>query len=111
MTEIGTIGIWIAAGLATASFLTSLLSTRSKNTGWRRLANILNLLVTLQLAFLFCLLLYLFAINDVDVLYVWTRSSSDLDLVYRLGSAWSGAGGSVLMMTLVHGHWQLLSCQ
>jgi cytochrome c-type biogenesis protein CcmF len=100
MTEIGTIGIWIVAGLAIAAFLTSLLSTRSKNTGWRRLANILHLLVVLLLVFLFCLLLFLFAINDVDMLYVWTRSSSDLALVYRLGSAWSGAGGSVLMMTL-----------
>ncbi len=100
MTEIGTIGVWIVAALASAAFLASLLSTRSNRTGWRRLANILNMLVVLQLAFLLFLLLYLFAINDVDVLYVWTRSSSDLDLVYRLGSAWSGAGGSVLMMTL-----------
>ncbi len=100
MTEIGTIGVWIVAALASAAFLASLLSTRSNRSEWRKLANILNMLVVLQLAFLFCLLLTLFAVNDVDVLYVWTRSSSDLDLVYRLGSAWSGAGGSVLIMML-----------
>ncbi len=100
MTEIGTIGVWIVAALATVAFLASLQSTRSNKNEWRKLANILNMLVVLQLAFLFGLLLTLFAINDVNVLYVWTRSSSDLDLVYRLGSAWSGAGGSILMMTL-----------
>jgi c-type cytochrome biogenesis protein CcmF len=101
MTGIGEFGTWLGTVLAMGAFLTSIVALRSPGNRIRNLVVFLNVLVMVELAFLFVYLLYLFAVNDVDYLYVWSRSSSDLDIFYRLGAAWSGAGGSVLLCTLL----------
>lgn len=101
MSNIGEVGTWLGTILAIGAFLVAIVAHRSPGSRTRKLLIVLNVLVLVELAFLFIYLLYLFAINDVEYLYVWSRSSSDLSSFYRLGAAWSGAGGSVLLCALL----------
>ena len=43
--------------------------------------------------------LYLLASSDMSYLYVWSNTSTDLDLPFKISALWAGSQGSFLMMT------------
>ncbi len=53
------------------------------------------------LAFDFLLLAYYFIISDFSLDYVWSYSSSDLPLIYKISGTWAGQQGTYLLWVLV----------
>ena len=67
-----------------------------------RLARTFDLALVLSFAAMTLALFYLlysFLVTDTSLAYVWSNSSRDLDIVYKLSGIWSGPPGSFLLLT------------
>ncbi|HEY3420523.1 MAG TPA: cytochrome c biogenesis protein CcsA [Methanomassiliicoccales archaeon] len=67
-----------------------------------RLSRIFDLTLVLSfIAFTLSMfyLIYAFLMTDTSLAYVWSNSSTDLDVVYKLSAIWSGPPGSFLLLT------------
>src|SRR5665647_179428 len=51
------------------------------------------------LTFSLLYLLYSFLVTDTSLSYVWSNSSKDLDIIYKISGIWSGPLGSFLLLT------------
>ena len=67
-----------------------------------RLAKIFDISLVLSfgaLTLALSYLLYAFLATDTSLSYVWSNSSRDLDLVYKISGIWAGPPGSFLLLT------------
>ncbi|OPY31887.1 MAG: heme lyase subunit NrfE [Methanomassiliicoccales archaeon PtaU1.Bin124] len=101
MTSIGEFAIGAVTLLALLMVIIDLIVLRTGSARMRYWSPWIWSLTLIVLVLTFLYLIFLFLTNDVSFLYVWSRSSSDLDAFYKLGSAYSGAGGSTLFTTIL----------
>lgn len=105
LPEIGTFAIILSLCFAMIQWLTFIINPRSK---------IKFLLETsvigqfLFLAFAMVCLMGCFIANDLTVVFVREHSHRLLPLIYRIGAAWGGHEGSLLLWCLVLSGWTLI---
>src|SRR5688572_21587223 len=79
--------------------------------GWKKAAPLTSIAAIGQFMFLIFAMLCLiicFLNNDLTVLYVREHSNHLLPLIYRIGAAWGGHEGSLLLWCLILSGWTVV---
>ncbi len=94
-------GDYLIALAAISSFGVALARTVGENKMSRKTADsaaaTLSVLTFVIVTGALVYLIYLFMTSDMNYLYVWSYSSTDLSNIYKLSGVWAGASGSFLL--------------
>ncbi len=95
---IGDVLLVIGAILMAVSALCGFASTYLKQHKLDRVFDLAMLLSFSAMSLSLLYLLYSFLVTDTSLSYVWTNSSKDLDIVYKISGIWAGPPGSFVLL-------------
>lgn len=101
MAGLGDVLLWVTLTMAVVAFILQLYDVLKGDDRWRPTEQWLSLMVPIGLWATFAYLVSLFITPDVSYLYVWSRSSTDLDIWYRIAASWAGSSGSMLLFAAI----------
>lgn len=101
MITLGNAILYISLVVSAVALLGLLLKERLNSDILARFASPLIFLTTGLLTFAYLLLTYYFVASDFTYDYVWTYSSRDLPLIYKISGTWAGQQGTYLLWVWV----------
>ena len=105
--ELGSFALVLALGFALIQFIAPFVGYYKRNLTYLQLSTIAVGGQFVFLGFAMLCLIFCFLNNDITVVYVRDHSHDLLPLIYRIGAAWGGHEGSLLLWCLILSGWTL----
>ena len=108
MADLGYIAMVTALAVALYGSIVPHLGVRRNNWNLIRSAQYATIFNFVLVALASALLIRAFIVNDFSLFYVWSNSSTDMPLFYKITAFWGGLDGSLLFWVLVQSSFAMI---